>query len=162
MLRWVVYSMSKVEASMGTSKIHVFRYQPELSDTVIYWSLTCVLFFASMIGLLEEQGRINVFSICMFVLFLLFMYLGTRRKMILTNEQLKVYAILKKNMYQIDLRTIKKISVGSNGITLQTEQEIFSYIMRKKSKESFVYYLQQEDRFDGSIEGIEKSVDVDN
>lgn len=88
---------------MSKSKIHVFRYQPDLPDTVIYWSMTFVLFFLSMIGLMEEQGRINLFSIITFLIFFFFCYLGARRKMILTNEQLKVYAILKKIDFKLIL-----------------------------------------------------------
>ncbi|MGO2117282.1 MAG: EbsA family protein [Lactococcus lactis] len=144
---------------MSTSKIHVFRYQPELSGTVIYWSMTFALFFTSMIGLLEQQGRINIFSVLIFLLFLVFAFVGFRRKMILTNEQLKVSAILKKNSYQIDLEDIKKVSIGSHGITIQTNRKEFAYVMFPKSKNSFAYYLRQEASFTGIIYGIEKSVD---
>lgn len=144
---------------MSTSKIHVFRYQPDLSGTVIYWSMTFVLFFISMIGLLEQQGRINIFSVITFLIFLIFGYFGTKRKMILTNEQLKVSAILKKNSYQIDLDNIVKVSVGSHGITILTKQNEFAYLMFSKAKNSFVHYLKQEELFTGAIYGIEKSVD---
>ncbi|MDT2850338.1 EbsA family protein [Vagococcus carniphilus] len=144
---------------MSTSKIHVFRYQPELSGTVIYWSMTFALFFTSMIGLLEQQGRISIFSVVIFLLFLVFAFVGFRRKMILTNEQLKVSAILKKNSYQIDLENIQRVSVGSHGITIQTNQKEFAYVMFPKSKNSFVYHLRQEVSFTGVIYGIEKSVD---
>ncbi|MGX7025501.1 EbsA family protein [Vagococcus hydrophili] len=144
---------------MSTSKIHVFRYQPELSGSIIYWSMTFVLFLLSMIGLLEEQGRINLFSIITFLIFLFFVYLGTRRKMILTNEQLKVSAILKKNRYQIDIDKIKNISVGSHGITIKTEAREYVYVMFPPSKNAFVLNLQKESLFTGTIYGIEKSVD---
>ncbi|MEG0254625.1 MAG: EbsA family protein [Vagococcus sp.] len=144
---------------MSTSKIHVFRYQPDLSGAVIYWSMTFVLFFISMIGLLEQQGRINIFSVATFIVFLIFGYTGTKRKMILTNEQLKVSAILKKNSYQIDLNNIVKVSVGSHGITILTKENEFAYIMFSKAKTSFVHYLKQEELFTGTINGIEKSVD---
>lgn len=144
---------------MGTSKIDVFRYQPDLPDTVIYWSFTFVFFFLSMIGLMEEQGRINLFSIVTFLLFLFLAYLGTRRKMILTNEQLKVYAILKKNRYQIDIEQIEKISIGSHGITLETEHKEYAYVMFKPSKNALIKTMGQEKSFNGVIYGIKKSVD---
>ncbi len=144
---------------MSTSKIHVFRYQPELSGTVIYWSMTFALFFTSMIGLLEQQGQINLFSVLVFLIFLFAAFVGFRRKMILTNEQLKVSAILKKNSYLIDLGTIESISVGSHGITIKTEEKEFAYVMFPKSKNSFVHHLRQDASFTGIIYGIEKSVD---
>lgn len=144
---------------MGTNKIHVFRYQPELSDTVIYWSLTLVLFFLSMIGLLERQGRINIFSIFTFLLFLFFSYIGTRRKMILTQEQLNVYAILKKNQYQIELEQIETVLVGSHGVTIKTKETDFAYLMFKKSKSKLVEQLDKESQFKGTILSVEKSVD---
>ena len=144
---------------MGTNKIYVFRYQPELPDTVIYWSLTSVLFFLSMIGLLERQGRINLFSIVTFLLFLFFSYIGTRRKMILTQEQLNVYAILKKNQYQIELDKIETVLVGSHGVTIKTQETDFAYLMFKKSKKQLVEKLDKEGQFRGSILSVEKSVD---
>ena len=144
---------------MSTNKIHVFRYQPDLPDTVIYWSLTFVLFFLSMIGLMEEQGRINLFSIITFLLFLFFGYLGTRRKMILTNEQLKVYAILKKNRYHINIEQIDTISVGSHGVTVTTNKKEYAYVMFPPSKKAFVQTMQAEITFRGNIFGVKKSVD---
>lgn len=144
---------------MSTNKIHVFRYQPDLPDTVIYWSLTFVLFFLSMIGLMEEQGRINLFSIITFLLFLFFGYLGTRRKMILTNEQLKVYAILKKNRYHINIEQIDNISVGSHGVTINTNKKEYAYVMFPPSKNAFVQTMQAETAFQGNIFGVKKSVD---
>ena len=144
---------------MSTNKIHVFRYQPDLSDTVIYWSLTFVLFFLSMIGLMEEQGRINLFSIITFILFLFFSYLGTRRKMILTNEQLKVYAILKKNRYHINVDQINKIFIGSHGITIKTEEKEYAYVMFLPSKNALIKTMQEETSFKGTVIGIKKSVD---
>lgn len=144
---------------MNTSKIHVFRYQPDLPDTVIYWSMTFVVFFLSMIGLMEEQGRINLFSIVTFLIFLFFSYLGTRRKMILTNEQLKVYAILKKNRYQINIEQIESISVGSHGITVITNSKEYAYVMFPPSKNAFVKTIKKEQAFTGSIQGVKKSVD---
>ncbi|MGF2146086.1 EbsA family protein [Vagococcus fluvialis] len=144
---------------MSKSKIHVFRYQPDLPDTVIYWSMTFVLFFLSMIGLMEEQGRINLFSIITFLIFSFFCYLGARRKMILTNEQLKVYAILKKNRFQIDINEIQKVSIGSHGLTLQTNQVEYAYVMFPKSKNALIETLKSEACFTGKIVGYKKSVD---
>ncbi|MBO0476246.1 hypothetical protein DOK76_04135 [Vagococcus sp. DIV0080] len=144
---------------MSTNKIHVFRYQPDLPDTVIYWSMTFVFFFLSMIGLMEEQGRINLFSVITFLIFLGFGYLGTRRKMILTNEQLKVFAIMKKNRYQIDLEKIQKISIGSHGITITTNQKDYAYVMFPRSKNALVEKINEEKAFQGNITGIKKSVD---
>jgi hypothetical protein len=112
-----------------------------------------------MIGLMEEQGRINLFSIITFLIFSFFCYLGARRKMILTNEQLKVYAILKKNRFQIDINEIEKVSIGSHGLTLQTNQVEYAYVMFPKSKNALIETLKSEACFTGKIVGYKKSVD---
>ncbi|MGY3704144.1 hypothetical protein BW731_09840 [Vagococcus martis] len=144
---------------MSENKIHIYRYQPILADTVIYWSLTFVLFFASMIGLLEEQGKINVFSIVTFLLFLLFFYLGTRRKLILTQDQIKVTAVLKKNEYTIDIDNINKVLVGKYGFTLVTNQGQKSYLMLSSSKLKCIKLLEQSNKLDCVINGYKKGVD---
>lgn len=139
---------------MNKSKILFFRYQPDLPDTVTYWSLTFIWFFISMIGLMEEQGSINLFSIITFLIFVFLAFLGTRRKMILTNEQLKVFAILKKNRYQIDLEQIDKILVGTYGITMVTNGAERAYVMFPPSKKAFIESLKHEKKFTGKIVGI--------
>lgn len=144
---------------VSTSKIYVFRYQPELEDSVIYWSLTFSIFFISMIGLMEQQGKINIFSSVLFVLFLLFFYLGSRRKIILTNQQIKVSAILRKNEYTVDLSSIENMSVGGYGVTLTTNKEEYSYLLFVRSKNRLVTRLKEEENFIGMINGKEKDVD---
>lgn len=144
---------------MSEEKIHIFRYQPILADTVIYWSLTFVLFFASMIGLLEEQGRINLFSIITFLIFLFFFYLGTRRKLILTPDQIKVNAVLKKNQYTIDIDQIKNVLVGKYGFTLVTAHHERAYLMLPSSKNSFIKILSQSQYLTSNINGNKKGVD---
>ncbi|AQP53128.1 hypothetical protein CBF34_02550 [Vagococcus penaei] len=138
---------------MSTSKIQMFRYQPELAGTVIYWSLTGVVLFLSIIGLLEHQGAINLFSIVTFIIFLIIGYLGTRRKMILTGNQLKVYAILPKNCYQIDISEISEISIGKMGVTIIVDNQIYTYIMLPPSKKSFVKTINQQVMFNGKLYG---------
>ncbi|MGO2083940.1 EbsA family protein [Vagococcus sp.] len=140
---------------MNSSKIHVFRYQPDLTGSVIYWSWTCILFFLGIIGLLEERGTITPFIVITFLLFVFFSYLGTKRRMILTNEQLKVSAILKKNRYLIELSTINKILIGTHGVTIYTNKKDYSYIMFPPSKRAFVESLKQESNFKGKLLGKE-------
>ena len=144
---------------MSTSKIHVFRYQPDLPDTVIYWSITFIFFLMSMIGLMEHTGQINLFSVITFIIFLIFGYFGAKRKIIISNEQLKVLGIMKRNGYQIDIEQIEKISVGSHGLTMTTIEGTFTYLMRPKSKNMLIDIIQKEKTFQGVIEGYKKSVD---
>lgn len=144
---------------MNTSNIHVFRYQPTLADTVIYWSLTFVLFFLSMIGLMEQQGRINLFSAIMFLIFLFFTYIGIRRKIILTPEEVKVYAVLKKNNHDVNVSEIEHVSVGSHGVTLNTSKDSYTYLMLRSSKEKMIHLLHLSPYFSGEINGQKKGVD---
>lgn len=138
---------------MSSSKIQVFRYQPELAASVIYWSWTSILLFLGIIGLLEERGKITVFIVLMFILFVIFVYLGLKRRMILTNEQLRVSAILKKNQYLIDLSVIEKILIGKYGVTIITDEKEYSYIMFAPSKKVFSESLKNEPQFTGEMFG---------
>ncbi|RST99539.1 hypothetical protein CBF37_04220 [Vagococcus vulneris] len=133
----------------------MFRYQPELADTVIYWSLTGVFLFLSIIGLLEHQGAINFFSIATFVVFLAATFLGTRRKMILTDSQLKIMAILKKNSYLIDLSEVQIIFIGKMGITIEIDQVKYIYVMLPPSKKKFIQCIETQPDFTGKLLGVD-------
>ena len=94
-----------------------------------------------------------------FIIFLIFGYFGAKRKIIISNEQLKVLGIMKRNGYQIDIEQIEKISVGSHGLTMTTIEGTFTYLMRPKSKNMLIDIIQKEKTFQGVIEGYKKSVD---
>ncbi|MGY3751094.1 EbsA family protein [Vagococcus acidifermentans] len=135
-----------------------FCYQPELSISVIYWSLTFFLLFMGFIGLLESQGNINLFSLIMFALFLGSGVLSLKRRFILQNNTLHCHAVLKRNEYRASVSEIAQISVGSHGLTVVFNgQHPKSYLMLPKDKARLIECLEREKQFNGIIYSAEKS-----
>ncbi|MBF5067830.1 EbsA family protein, partial [Salmonella enterica subsp. enterica serovar Istanbul] len=61
------------------------RWQPELAHTIIYWSLTLIILFFSLILSLENTGPYWKSNIVLGV-FLVFLFLGWRRSFILKSN----------------------------------------------------------------------------
>lgn len=142
---------------MGNKKNKsIYKYQPELYLSIIFWSLTFGILFIGIIGLFEETA-LNLFSVVMFVLFLLVFWLGSTRCLVVTQEQIKQHAILKRNCKVRRLSDFKSLSVGRKGVTLTHKNgETFSYLMKDKTKELFVQKLKSNPFFSAKIVGIKQ------
>lgn len=142
----------------------IFRWQPELATSIIYWSLTFGTFFLSSIAFLEALG-INLLCVVFFVLFCLLGYFGQSRHFMIKDDTLIVHTILKKNRRQIDLKKITKISLGAYGLTFvidgysEMEESDRTFLMSKKTMTIFLAALAQSKAFKGDIVSIKKSAD---
>ncbi len=140
-----------------------YRWQPELSTSVIYWSLTFCLFFSSIAFFLEKIS-LNIFSIFSFAFFVVLLYLGFQRYFQLTDSHLFIHCLLKKKQIVVQLENIKKISVGSYGLAISEvfpdgKEKVFKVIMTKKEKQKFVKDVDQKKVFKGCIEEIKESAE---
>ncbi|MCH4169177.1 MAG: EbsA family protein [Streptococcaceae bacterium] len=120
-----------------------YHWQPELSISIIYWSVTFSLIFLAMILTLEKT-QISSTAFIIFALFLALVSLGFHRYFLLTDKgELKIMAIRPKNRLVIKLSSIEKIQVGSKGIILfipdYSKGRIF--YMRKWHREPFIEAL---------------------
>lgn len=61
------------------------RWQPELAHTIIYWSLTLIILFFSLILSLENTGPYWKSNFVLGI-FLVFLFLGLRRSFILKSN----------------------------------------------------------------------------
>lgn len=148
---------------MGNKKTtQQYRWQPELSLTLIYWSLTFGVFFLGIISWLEET-RINLFAIGSFIVFAFFLIIGCCRIIKIQNKTLIIRSLLKRNAIQTPLTEIKDISVGSKGLTIYFEEtnskKDVSMMMATKTKEEFLSELSEQSDFNGDIYRVEKSAE---
>lgn len=125
--------------------------QPELATSVIYWSLTFGIFFLSLIALLEET-HLNLVTICLFGVFLFFVYLGRKRHVVLTETTVEINTSLKQNNQVIQLADIHQVSIGKYGLTLKfSSDNSLSLLMRLKTKKEFLHQLTESKQFTGQI-----------
>ncbi|MGX7058896.1 EbsA family protein [Vagococcus humatus] len=128
--------------------------QPELATSVIYWSLTFGIFFLSLIALLEET-HLNLVTICLFGVFLFFVYLGRKRHVVLTETTVEINTSLKQNNQVIQLADIQQVSIGKYGLTLKFSTndslDCLSLLMRLKTKKEFLHQLIEIKAFTGQI-----------
>lgn len=143
-----------------------FHFQPELATSIIYWSVTFISFFISLIAVLE-QFRVTWFNLTFFIIFLTLGYLGLQRYFLIEAGMLQVRYLLKRNRYTVDISQINKIAAGAYGITFYgsawggrpAEERVF--LMLPKTKEKFLTTLESEPNFQGEIVSVKKSVGLD-
>ena len=99
------------------------RWQPELAHTIIYWSLTLIILFFSLILSLENTGPYWKSNIVLGV-FLVFLFLGWRRSFILKSNSVIIrYAAFWKDR-EITVGQIRSLTPTNTGVqmTLQNEK----------------------------------------
>ncbi|GEL90790.1 EbsA family protein [Enterococcus villorum] len=121
----------------------IIRWQPEWAQTIIYWSLSLIIFFFSLILSLENTRPYWKSNLIM-GLFLVFLFLGYRRSFILTTQSIKVrYAAFWKDKV-IRLQEIDSVTPMKKGIKIKYigQKEPSLYLMPKKGETAFLLYIQ--------------------
>lgn len=127
----------------------IYRWQPELATTIIYWSCTFSILFISLILTLEHTKPYSVSTIFL-LFFFFFFYLGFNCYFTITNQQLVIctFSFLKKK--SIHLHSIEKIKIGNNCIEITSndfKNKNRLFIMSNKNKDLFVKSLKQNKSF---------------
>lgn len=138
---------------MKEKKPTIYRWQPELATSIIYWSFTFGILFVSLIFTLEKT-HIYLGSIIIFLFFLLFVYLGSRRCFRIEGQQLVIQAALRINKETIDLNSIEQIRIDEKTITIDSPQLKYqskNFLMTKKTKISFIDVIKQHKEMLGTI-----------
>ena len=120
------------------------RWQPELAHTIIYWSLTLIILFFSLILSLENTGPYWKSNIVLGV-FLVFLFLGWRRSLILKSNSVIIrYAAFWKDR-EITVGQIRSLTPTNTGVqmTLQNEKAPSVFMMRKKDQVVLFDHLEK-------------------
>lgn len=115
----------------------VYRWQPELTISVIYWSCTFIILFISFI-LYFESFNLYITSICSLICFFLFFYLGYNRYFILKNTELIIHRSFFLKNTRLHFQSIEQIKIGDKCIeitsdTFQNKKKIFLMTDKHKS-----------------------------
>lgn len=111
------------------------RWQPELAHTIIYWSLTLIILFFSLILSLENTGPYWKSNFVLGI-FLVFLFLGLRRSFILKSNSVIIrYAAFWKDR-EISVGQIRSLTPTNTGVQmmLQDEKAPSVFMMRKKDQ----------------------------
>ncbi|QIL46491.1 EbsA family protein [Vagococcus coleopterorum] len=130
-----------------------YRWQPEIATSLIYWSLTFTLFFIALIVQLELI-KLNIYSILIGLVFIFFVWLGLRRIIVIEDNDLIIKTILKKNERKIPVQSIKELSVGTYGLTIEQELLNESLLMTPKTLDMFIRDVKAHEQFKGIVKGI--------
>ncbi|MBF8808007.1 MAG: EbsA family protein [Enterococcus lacertideformus] len=122
----------------------IIRWQPEWAQTIIYWSLSMILLFFSLILSLENT-RPYWKSNLVLGIFLVFLFLGYRRSFILSTHSIKIrYAAFWKDQI-IKVQDIDEVLLAKHGIKVKFvgKKEPTIYLMQKNKQSFFLTYLHE-------------------
>lgn len=123
----------------------IICWQPELSQLIIYWSLTFIVLFFSLILSLENTRPYWKSNVVLGI-FLLFLFLGLRRSFVLQTKTIKIrYAAFWKDK-EISFHQIDSIYKEPKGVQMKFlgEEHGTTYLMQKKGKTSFLHYINEQ------------------
>lgn len=129
-----------------------YHWQPELSWSVTYWSITLSCIFFSM-AVLYEQTSIPAYFFSLFTLFVILLGLGFHRYFIIEKDILKIICLSPFKKSNLLISTIEKIYVNKSSILIKTtDQKSMIFYMRKLPKHYFLDALTIHPAFLGEIE----------
>jgi hypothetical protein len=126
-------------------KKKAYRWQPELSITIICWSSIFAILFVSLI-LSLEYTRPYLVSNVVLVFFFLFGYLGIRRQFVLHSKQLIIKTMLPFHDKIIPYSSITKVVYGKKSLEIYSDyftEGSKLFLMRQKTKQAFIEELKK-------------------
>ncbi|OTN76494.1 hypothetical protein A5886_001571 [Enterococcus sp. 8G7_MSG3316] len=107
-----------------------FNWQPEAATAIIYWSVTLIILFYSLILALENTGPYWKSNLVL-VFFGLFVYLGLRRKVLIEENKMTIrYARIWKKK-SIQFAAIDRICIEGRMLKLSVGNEQWTAAFRK-------------------------------
>lgn len=120
-----------------------YFWQPELSLSIIYWSITLIILFYGLILTLENT-RPYLKGNLVIGLFFLVVLIGLKRYFVIKTDGIELHLSRFWKKEKLLLNDITQITVGSDGLVIMTKQKPRHYLMGKKSRQRFVTDLQQQ------------------
>lgn len=129
-----------------------YHWQPELSWSIIYWSLAITPAFIAL-SLILERTRISNTIIHLFLLVIVMFGIGWHRYFVIEEEDLKIASANPFSAKKIQIATISKIEVTYLFIKIFSDEmpEGKVYYIRKWPKKYFVNALALNPNFQGEI-----------
>ncbi|MEY8462891.1 EbsA family protein [Streptococcus merionis] len=140
-----------------------YHWQPELSWSIIYWSLALTPFFLYLI-LLYERAKIDLPYFVLLGACVILIFLGLQRYFIIEPDgKLKIISANPWKTCTIPISSIEKIEVTYSSITIFSEKypQGRDFHMRKWPKKYFVNAIALESTFRGEVELTDHLIKLD-
>lgn len=139
-----------------------YHWQPELSWSIIYWSITFIPIFLAM-SLYREQVSVPWVGLTFIAIFLIFVGLGFYRYFIFGEDnQLWIISFNVFKPLKVDIATIKRVEVTKSTLALVfTNGKSRLFYMRKWPKKYFLDDLALNPAFKGEVELLDHSESLD-
>lgn len=139
-----------------------YHWQPELSWSIIYWSITFIPIFIAM-SLFYEKAEVPKTGITVIAFFMILVGLGFHRYFVISKDhKLWIISLNLFKPFKVDISTIDRVEV-----TKYTLRLIFNngksrlFYMRKWPKKYFLDNLVLEETFEGEVELLDHSESLD-
>lgn len=138
----------------------IYRWHPEISTTIIYWSYSLGLLFLSVIIILEKI-KFSWTALILFIIATCLVLNGWLKHLTIEDSEIKHYELRPKKRRSYNIAHIKTILLGCKGFTLvMADHKKYVYIMSKKKLDLFIEEVEHHPDFKGTIIGkYEKSED---
>lgn len=139
-----------------------YHWQPELSWSIIYWSIAIAPIFIAL-SLLYERASIPQYFFTLFILFIVLVGLGFHRYFVIEkNGILRVISLSLLKPSKIIISDIEKVEVTKATLTLIVKNKKDSlFYMRKWPKKYFLDALALHPDFSGEVELMDNFIDLD-
>ncbi|MFC3931224.1 EbsA family protein [Streptococcus dentapri] len=130
-----------------------YHWQPELSWSIIYWSITFIPIFIAM-SLFYERGTVPIGGLSFIAVFMIFVGFGFHRYFIISEDnKLWIISLNILKPLKVDIASIKKVEVTKTTLALVFEDgKSRLFHMRKWPKKYFIDALALNPAFKGEVE----------
>lgn len=138
-----------------------YHWQPELSWSIIYWSIAIAPIFIGL-SLLYERTEILSRVFIMFALFAFLVGVGLHRYFVIEeNGILRIVSFKLFGPHKLDISTITKVEVTKSTVCIFVKEKHYIFYMRKWPKKYFLDALAINPYFKGEVVLVDNLVNLD-
>lgn len=138
-----------------------YHWQPELSWSIIYWSIAFAPIFIAL-SLLYENASIPTPIFISVIIFVILVGIGLHRYFIIEdNGILKIVSLKFFQPHKIEISKIRKIEVTKTTIVICTPENRYLFYMRKWPKKYFLDALAINPYFQGEVDLVDNLIILD-
>ena len=139
-----------------------YHWQPELSWSIIYWSITLAPIFIAL-SLLYERTQIPSQFFILTILFVILVGIGLHRYFVIEEDgKLRIVSLNLFRRSRVAIAQIQKVQVTKSTVTLIIKnQRPRIFYMRKWPKKYFLDALAVHPDFKGEVELLDNFINMD-
>ncbi|MGT2957495.1 hypothetical protein A9Q68_03595 [Streptococcus bovimastitidis] len=138
-----------------------YHWQPELSWSIIYWSIAIAPIFIGL-SLLYENTNIPRRVFILFFLFIVLVGIGLHRYFLIEEGGiLKIVSFRLLGPRKLAISSINKVEVTKSSVTICTNDKNYLFYMRKWPKKYFLDALAINPYFEGEVVLVDNLINLD-